>query len=28
MTNHIHLIGVPAREDGLERVLKPLHMRR
>jgi putative transposase len=27
MTNHIHLIAVPAREDGLERVLKPLHMR-
>jgi putative transposase len=23
MTNHIHLIAVPAREDGLERVLKP-----
>jgi len=27
MTNHIHLIAVPTKEDGLERVLKPLHMR-
>lgn len=27
MTNHIHLIVVPASEDGLEKVLKPLHMR-
>lgn len=27
MTNHIHLIAVPADEDGLQRVLKPLHMR-
>ena len=27
MTNHIHLIAVPASEDGLEKVLKPLHMR-
>jgi len=27
MTNHIHLIAVPAAEDGLEKVLKPLHMR-
>jgi putative transposase len=27
MTNHIHLVAVPAREDGLQRVLKPLHMR-
>jgi putative transposase len=25
--NHVHLVAVPAREDGLERVLKPLHMR-
>lgn len=27
MTNHIHLIAVPSTEDGLQRVLKPLHMR-
>jgi putative transposase len=27
MTNHIHLVAVPARDDGLQRVLKPLHMR-
>ena len=27
MTNHIHLVAVPANEDGLQRVLKPLHMR-
>lgn len=27
MTNHIHLIAVPNSEDGLHRVLKPLHMR-
>ena len=27
MTNHIHLIVVPATDDGLHRVLKPLHMR-
>jgi len=27
MTNHIHLIAVPATEDGLQRTLKPLHMR-
>jgi putative transposase len=27
MTNHIHLIAVPTREDGLEKLLKPLHMR-
>jgi putative transposase len=27
MTNHIHLIAVPASEDGLEKLLKPLHMR-
>jgi len=27
MTNHIHLIAVPESDDGLMRVLKPLHMR-
>ncbi|MDA8329100.1 MAG: transposase [Betaproteobacteria bacterium] len=27
MTNHIHLIVVPTSDDGLQRVLKPLHMR-
>ena len=27
MTNHIHLVAVPSREDGLEVVLRPLHMR-
>lgn len=27
MTNHIHLVAVPATDDGLHRVLKPLHMR-
>ncbi len=27
MTNHVHLVVVPASEDGLQRVLKPLHMR-
>ncbi|MDC9727119.1 MAG: transposase [Candidatus Thioglobus sp.] len=27
MTNHIHLILLPATEDGLQKVLKPLHMR-
>ena len=27
MTNHIHLVAVPAAEDGLHRMLKPLHMR-
>ncbi len=27
MTNHIHLIVVPETDDGLLRVLKPLHMR-
>jgi len=27
MTNHIHLILVPTTEDGLEKVLRPLHMR-
>jgi putative transposase len=27
MTNHIHLVAVPADEDGLQRALKPLHMR-
>jgi len=27
MTNHIHLILKPTTEDGLQKVLKPLHMR-
>lgn len=27
MTNHIHLVTVPATETGLQNVLKPLHMR-
>jgi REP element-mobilizing transposase RayT len=27
MTNHIHLVAVPGREDSLQRALKPLHMR-
>ena len=27
MTNHIHLVAVPNSDDGLHRVLKPLHMR-
>jgi putative transposase len=27
MTNHIHLVAVPETEDGLQRVLRPLHMR-
>jgi len=27
MTNHIHLILRPGKEDGLQNVLKPLHMR-
>jgi len=27
MTNHIHLIVVPHADDGLQKVLKPLHMR-
>jgi len=27
MTNHIHLVAVPATESGLQHVLKPLHMR-
>ncbi len=27
MTNHIHLILKPRKEDGLQQVLKPLHMR-
>lgn len=27
MTNHIHLVAIPATDDGLQRVLKPLHMR-
>ena len=27
MTNHIHVVAVPATDDGLQRVFKPLHMR-
>jgi putative transposase len=27
MTNHIHLVAVPANEDSLQCVLRPLHMR-
>ncbi len=27
MPNHVHLVLVPERDDGLERALKPLHMR-
>lgn len=27
MTNHVHLILRPSNEDGLQKVLKPLHMR-
>ena len=27
MSNHIHLVAVPKAEDGLQQVLKPLHMR-
>ncbi len=27
MSNHVHLVAVPDSEDGLQRVLKPLHMR-
>ncbi len=27
MTNHIHLVVVPSTADGLQRMLKPLHMR-
>ena len=27
MTNHIHLVAVPSSDDGLQRMLKPLHMR-
>ncbi len=27
MSNHIHLILIPSTEDGLQKVLKPLHMR-
>ncbi|HTO61465.1 MAG TPA: transposase [Bradyrhizobium sp.] len=27
MTNHVHLVVVPAGDDELERALKPLHMR-
>lgn len=27
MTNHIHLVAVPSTEEGLQRVLRPLHTR-
>lgn len=27
MTNHIHLVAVPSTEQGLQQLLKPLHMR-
>jgi putative transposase len=27
MTNHVHLVAVPAAEDSLHKALKPLHMR-
>ena len=27
MTNHVHLVVVPDSDDGLQRALKPLHMR-
>jgi len=27
MTNHVHLIALPHTDDGLQKVLKPLHMR-
>jgi len=27
MTNHLHLVAIPSTEEGLQRVLKPLHMR-
>ena len=27
MTNHIHLVAVPTSDDGLQKMLKPLHMR-
>ena len=27
MNNHVHLVAVPDHDDGLQRVLKPLHMR-
>jgi putative transposase len=27
MTNHVHLVVVPSTDDGLQRMLKPLHMR-
>jgi len=27
MTNHIHIVAVPSTEEGLQEVLKPLHMR-
>ena len=27
MDNHVHLVLIPETEDGLQQVLKPLHMR-
>lgn len=27
MTNHVHVVAVPATDDGLEKVLRPLHSR-
>ena len=27
MINHVHIVAVPAKSDGLQRVFKPLHMR-
>jgi putative transposase len=27
MTNHVHLVLIPSAEDGLHKLLKPLHMR-
>lgn len=27
MTNHVHVVGVPAEDDSLQRTLEPLHMR-
>jgi putative transposase len=27
VTNHIHLVAVPASDEGPQRMLKPLHMR-
>lgn len=27
MTNHVHLVLTPSSDDGLQKVLKPLHMR-